>query len=174
MSAAPAKDKQLITPEGHPLAPLLAGVVQRPAVTISDDRGTLTEIYRPDWGVSNAPLVTVYQLTIRPGMVKGWHKHLDHDDRIFLSQGSIRVVLYDDRPDSPTYQQVSEIYRSEYHRDLLVIPANVYHALQNIGTSDALLVSMPTKAYDHSNPDVYRLPVDNDLIPYRFERVKGY
>ena len=33
---------------------------------------------------------------------------------------------------------------------------------------------MPTRAYDHASPDVYRLPVDNDLIPYRFERSIGW
>jgi dTDP-4-dehydrorhamnose 3,5-epimerase len=48
----------------------------------------------------------------------------------------------------------------------------VFHAHQNVGTTDALLVSMPTRAYNHDDPDVFRLPVNTDHIPYRFgERI---
>ena len=31
-----------------------------------------------------------------------------------------------------------------------------------------------TKPYDHANPDKYRLPLDTDQIPYRFEDVSGW
>jgi hypothetical protein len=32
---------------------------------------------------------------------------------------------------------------------------------------------MPTRAYNHADPDVFRLPVDTDRIPYRFENRLG-
>lgn len=174
MIAQPKKDVQTVTLAGDPVQPLIHGVVVRPAVTQTDDRGTLCEIFNPSWGVHPAPLTYVYQFTIRPGRIKGWHAHHLHDDRIFISQGTLRVVLYDDRPDSPTYRMVNEIYRTEHHRTVMVIPAYVYHAHQNIGATDALLISMPTRLYDHADPDVYRLPVENDYIPYRFENRLGY
>lgn len=174
MDAQLKKDVQTVTPAGEPVQPLIHGVVIRPAVTQTDDRGTLCEILNPSWGVHPAPLTYVYQFTIRPGKVKGWHVHHLHDDRIFISQGTLRVVLYDDRPDSPTYRMVNEIYRTEHHRTVMVIPAYVYHAHQNVGTTDALLISMPTRLYDHADPDVYRLPVENDYIPYRFDDRLGY
>ena len=82
-------------------------------------------------------------------------------------------MLYDDGAKSPTYGMVSEIFRSELMRDLMVIPAGVYHAHQNVGSKDALFVSMPTRAYDHADPDVYRLPVENDVIPYKFTNRLG-
>lgn len=174
MIAQPKKDVQTVTPAGDPVQPLIHGVVVRPAVTQTDDRGTLCEIFNPSWSVHPAPLTYVYQFTIRPGRIKGWHAHHLHDDRIFISQGTLRVVLYDDRPDSPTYRMVNEIYRTEHHRTVMIIPAYVYHAHQNIGATDALLISMPTRLYDHADPDVYRLPVENDYIPYRFENRLGY
>jgi dTDP-4-dehydrorhamnose 3,5-epimerase len=169
MKRALKKDIQTVTPEGKPVAQLIDGVQIQYATTQTDDRGTLCEILDPTRCIHPAPLVYVYQFTIRPGKVKGWHVHRLHDDRIFISKGTIRVVLYDTRPESPTYQMVNEIYRSEHHRSLMVIPAHVFHAHQNMGTEDALLVSMPTRAYNHADPDVYRLPVNNDFIPYRFE-----
>jgi hypothetical protein len=38
----------------------------------------------------------------------------------------------------------------------------------------ALLVSMPTRAYNHEDPDVFRLPVNNDYISYGFEERIGW
>jgi hypothetical protein len=33
---------------------------------------------------------------------------------------------------------------------------------------------MPTRIYHHESPDVYRLPLDNNTIPYRFEQRMGW
>lgn len=174
MKAQLKKDVQTVTPDGTPVQPLIHGVVIRNAVTLADDRGTLCEILNPAWGVHPAPFTYVYQFTIRPGKIKGWHVHHQHDDRIFISQGEVKVVLFDDRPDSPTYRMVNEIHRTDRHRSVMVIPAHVFHAHQNIGGTDALMVSMPTRAYDHADPDVFRLPIENDYIPYRFEQKLGW
>ena len=173
MPMEPRKDLPTVTPEGESLAPRIDGVVVRRAVTQTDERGTLCEILNPAWGLHSLPITYVYQFTIHPGKIKGWHRHRLHDDRIFISAGDVLVVLYDDRAKSPTYGMVSEIFRSELMRDLMVIPAGVYHAHQNVGSKDALFVSMPTRAYDHADPDVYRLPVENDVIPYKFTNRLG-
>lgn len=174
MSPQPQKDVQTVTPEGAPLQPLIDGVQIRPAVTQTDERGTLCEIFNPQWAFHPDPITYVYQFTIRPGMIKGWHVHHLHDDRIFINQGAVKVVLYDDRPASPTYRMLNEIFRDDYHRGIMVIPARVFHAHQNIGSRDALMISMPNRLYNHADPDVYRLPLDTDQIPYRFETRAGW
>lgn len=169
----PVKDKQTVTPEGQSLQELIAGVRVRYATTHPDDRGTLTEVYNPVWDFSDAPLVYVYQVTLRPGKVRGWVVHRLQEDRLFMSQGTFKWVLYDDRSDSPTYKALNVIYLSEHNRGLLLIPRGVYHAVQNVGHTDALFINMPTRAYNHADPDKYRLPLDTDLIPYRFENRLG-
>lgn len=168
------QDVQTVGIDGEPVAPLIDGVQIRHQVTQIDERGTLCEILDPRWQVAESPIVYVYQFTIRPGKAKGWHVHRLHDDRIFISQGEIKVVLYDDRDDSPTYGMINEIYRSELRRSLMVIPRGVFHAHLNVGTRDALLVSMPTRGYDHAEPDVYRLPLDTNAIPYSFAQSLGW
>ena len=168
------QDRQTVTVDGQTVMKLIDGVIIRSAVTHVGDRGTLCEIHTPHAAPLALPVVYVYQFTIRPGKIKGWHVHYLHDDRIFISQGQVKVVLYDNRPESPTYGLVNEIYRTELDRTLMVIPAHVFHAHQNIGTTDALFVSMPTRAYQHDSPDVHRLPIDTDQIPYRFENRLGW
>jgi dTDP-4-dehydrorhamnose 3,5-epimerase len=49
----------------------------------------------------------------------------------------------------------------------LSIPAGVYHAVQNVGDREAAFVNLPSQPYQHDDPDKYRLPIDNDVIPYR-------
>ncbi len=95
------QDRQTVHSDGSSVSPLIAGVVIQSSTTHEDDRGTLCEIMSPHRPPHPAPLVYVYQFTIRPGKIKGWHSHHLHDDRIFLSYGHARVVLYDNRPDSP-------------------------------------------------------------------------
>jgi len=173
LTPTPVKDKQTVTADGTPVTRLIEGVVIQSSVTHADDRGTLCEIYSPHRPPHPAPLAYVYQFTIRPGKIKGWHEHFLHDDRIFISQGQVKVVLYDNRPESPTYRLINEIYRTEFDRTIMVIPAHVFHAHENIGSTDALFISMPTRAYQHDDPDVYRLPIGTDQIPYQFTNRRG-
>jgi dTDP-4-dehydrorhamnose 3,5-epimerase len=166
-------DEATVTPAGQPLRELIAGVVVRPAVTQVDDRGELCEVYDPRWGVSEAPLVYVYQSMVRPGATKGWIVHERQDDRIFVSLGTLRIVLYDAREGSPTQGRVNELVFSERNRALVVIPSGVFHAVQNVGTVDAYFVNAPTKPYDHAAPDKRRLPLDTDRIPFSLGRRSG-
>ncbi len=170
----PIKDRQTVTPEGVRIVPRIAGVVLRQAVTHVDDRGELCEVYNPAWGLHEAPLVYVYQSMVRPHKVKGWIVHHLQDDRLFVSLGTLRIVLYDAREGSPTKGSVNEIFLGERNRGMVVIPRGVYHAVQNVGETDAYFINVPTRAYDHANPDKYRLPLDTDLIPFRFEETLGY
>ena len=167
------QDRQTVTAAGEPLAQLPAGVSFREIPTHVDDRGTVAEMFDLRWGWHPDPLVFVYTFTVRPGKIKGWGLHKLHEDRYFLLQGEMEVVLYDERDDSPTRGLVARIYLSELSRRLMNIPAGVWHADHNIGTRDAVVVNFPTIPYDHANPDKYRLPLENDRIPYRFEPSRG-
>jgi dTDP-4-dehydrorhamnose 3,5-epimerase len=78
------------------------------------------------------------------------------------------VVLYDDREGSPTRGMVNEPNLGAENRAVLVIPPFVWHAVQNVGTSDAVFVNCPTRAYEHADPDKWHLPPDTREIPYDF------
>jgi dTDP-4-dehydrorhamnose 3,5-epimerase len=174
LANVPRKDPPTVTAEGEVLAPLIDGVVVRYQRPIEDKRGEIVEVYRPSWGLHADPLVYVYQVRIRPGAIKGWVIHEHQDDRLFFVTGVLRWALYDDRPDSPTRGRLNDLVFSERAPALLVIPRGVYHAVRNIGTSDAIFVNMPTRAYEHESPDKLRLPLDNSLIPFSFDDGPGW
>jgi dTDP-4-dehydrorhamnose 3,5-epimerase len=167
LSSQPKKDRQTVDVEWRSVDERIEGVFVKQLATLPDHRGTVCEIYRPEWGIHPDPLVFVYQITIRPGQIKGWQMHREQDDRLFVSSGTVQVVLYDDREGSPTSGMVNELFFGDHNRALFVIPAGIYHAIKNVDpTKDAVLVNVPTRPYDHENPDKYRLPLKNDLIPY--------
>lgn len=170
----PVQDSQTVTPDGQSTLPVPEGVTFHDVTTHVDDRGSVCEIFDPRWGWHPDPVVFVYTFSIRPGMIKGWGLHKNHEDRYFLLSGELEVVLYDDRPDSSTRGLVSKIYLSEYRRRLMNIPTGVWHADHNIGSKDAIVVNCPTIQYDHTSPDKYRLPLDTDQIPYKFDNPRGW
>jgi dTDP-4-dehydrorhamnose 3,5-epimerase len=174
MSTQPKKAGQTVRSDGSRVATLIDGVRIHQQVTQQDERGTLTEIYSPFWGFDQIPLVFLYTVTVRPSKTKGWAVHFDQIDRYFFYQGSIKLVLYDDRPESPTHRLINELYFSEMNRSLVLVPPHIYHAVQNVGTTDALLINLPSEPYHHDDPDKYTLPLNNDLIPYSFEQTAGY
>ena len=49
---------------------------------------------------------------------------------------------------------------------MIVLPIGVWHGLQNLGSTDALVLNFPTRPYIYEDPDHWRLPMDTDQIPY--------
>ena len=168
------KDPVTVNAQGKSAKKLPYGVTFYESPTHIDDRGSVVELYDPRWKWHQDPLVFVYSFTLRPGKIKGWGVHKKHEDRYFVLQGEMLVVLYDSRPDSPTNGLVSEVVLSEYNRRLMNIPAGIWHANQNIGSKDVTVINFPTIPYDHTDPDKYRLPINTDLIPYKFKDGTGW
>lgn len=169
----PVKDRQTVTAGGESLEKVPDGVTFHDVATHVDGRGAVCELFDLRWGWRNEPLVFAYSFTVRPGMLKGWGMHKEHEDRYFIFFGEVEVLLYDDRPESPTYGLLSKVVLSEYRCRLMNIPPGIWHLDHNIGSKDAVLVNFPTKPYEHENPDKYRLPPNNDKIPYRFDDPQG-
>jgi dTDP-4-dehydrorhamnose 3,5-epimerase len=170
----PVQDRQTVTPDGKRLTQLPEGITFKECVTHVDERGTLCEIFDPRWGWHKDPVVYAYTFTIRPGVTKGWVMHKNQEDRLILLAGEMEMVLYDDREGSSTYGLVAKVTFSEYNRRLMNLPAGIWHAATNIGNKDVVMVNLPTRPYDHANPDKYRLPLNTDRIPYTFDHPRGW
>jgi dTDP-4-dehydrorhamnose 3,5-epimerase len=172
--AAAKRDGATVSASGVSKERLTEGVIFKSLPTHSDARGSVVEMFDPRWQWHADPLVFVYSFTIKPGFAKGWNLHKEHEDRYFILQGEMELVLFDPRPQSSTYGEVCRIVLSEKNRRIVNVPKNVWHADHNIGSSEVVVVNFPTVAYDHSNPDKWRLPLDTDLIPYSFQGARGW
>lgn len=161
------KDLASVGPDGEGLQALIEGVEVRRARTHADERGTLCEIFDTRWGFTEDPFVYAYLVTIRIGQVRGWVVHREQTDRLFVYAGVIRIVLYDARTESDSSGRLNVLHFGEHDRALVSIPPGVFHAVKNVGDREGAFVNLPSQPYRHDDPDKYRLPLENDVIPYR-------
>jgi dTDP-4-dehydrorhamnose 3,5-epimerase len=168
MIKSASKDHQHVTPGWQRLVREIEGVSLHEMLHVPRDHGVITEIYRPEWDPTGKPVVQVYQSRLFPGAIGAWSCHKLATDRLFVSQGHLKIVLYDGREDSPTYRTLQEYHAGDYRPAFLVLPPGVWHGVQNLGTDDAILVNLPTRGYVYEDPDHYRLPYNTPEIPYRW------
>ena len=122
MSVPPQKESQTVTPAGESVAPLIDGVRCPPRRHHSRRARDAVRNIQSRVEFSAAPLVYVYQITIRPGRIKAWAMHKEQDDRLFIGRGAVRIALYDDRADSPTHKMINTLFVDEHNRSLVLIP----------------------------------------------------
>jgi dTDP-4-dehydrorhamnose 3,5-epimerase len=144
---------------------LIEGVAVRQAKVISDERGRLGEIMRADdpWFDRFGQ---VYFTTTYPGVVKAWHYHKKQTDHFYVVRGIVKIALYDERKDSPTYGAVNELYLGEHCPGLLRIPPGVLHGWMCVGQSEAYIVNVVSEMYNYSEPDEFRTHPHENHIPY--------
>ena len=148
------------------------GVRIKDLKVIPDERGWLMEILRCDDEVF-MQFGQVYLSTAYPGVVKAWHYHKLQTDNFTCVRGMMKVALYDDRGDSPTYKVLMELFAGEKNPILISVPPGVYHGFKAVGAETAYFVSIPTLPYNYEAPDEYRLPPDTEEIPYDWGLAPG-
>ncbi len=144
---------------------IIHDVVIKALVTHSDDRGYFREILRDDDNLLRRFGQTSITKTY-PGVIKAFHLHQDQDDLWYVADGMARVVLYDRRPDSPTYKQTQVIFAGEDNPVLILIPTGVAHGYQVVGNKPVLLFYHVTKCYDPAVPDEQRIAFDDPEIGF--------
>jgi len=162
-----ARDVPTVSAGGRRLSEI-EGVVVAPAVVQADHRGALMEAVNFDHPFWEEPVVYAYVFTVAPGRIKGWGMHKRQADRYVALAGRLRVVLYDGRPDSPTFQQFAEFYFADESPGFLRIPPGVWHADQNVGEVPCRVINFPTRPYDRDAPDKYRIDPASGEIPFDF------
>ncbi len=151
---------------------VIHGVHVKPLKVIADERGYVMEMLRCDdpffqrFGQS-------YVSVAYPGVVKGWHYHKVQTDHFVIVKGMMKVVLYDQRADSPTKGMINEFFMGERNPILITIPPGVVHGMKGVGTEPAMLVNVPTEPYRHDTPDEHRIDPHKNDIPYKWDRNDG-
>lgn len=145
---------------------LIEGVVIRHVKHVPKGNGSLVELYRRDWAVDGLPVDQVFQVTLVPGGISAWHAHQFTTDRLFVSHGLVRVVLYDARDGSSTRGVLNEFKLGTLQPALLVVPPKVWHGVQNIASECATVVNLVDRAYEYEDPDHWRVPEDSPDVPF--------
>ena len=139
----------------------------------SDDRGFLMEILRMDDPIYKK-FGQVYITCCEPGFVKAWHYHRIKTDYFTCINGTARIVVFDDRDGSPTNGELKEYIVNKDNPVLVKIPTGCYHGFEAVGEEDAYIISITTEPYHHEEPDEYRIPFNDELIPFEWDGKTGF
>ncbi|MCK4422386.1 dTDP-4-dehydrorhamnose 3,5-epimerase family protein [candidate division WOR-3 bacterium] len=157
------------TEENDKINNLIEGVRVKKLKVIPDERGRLIEILRNDDDIF-IKFGQVYITTAYSGVTKAWHYHKHQTDNFTVIKGMAKVVLYDDRENSPTKGMINEFFIGEHNPMLVRIPENVYHGYKCISTEEAIILNIPTNTYNYTDPDEYRADPHTNNIPYNWKR----
>ena len=150
---------------------MINGIKVKPLKVIPDERGRLFEVLRRDEGFFER-FGQVYCTSVNFGVVKGWHYHKKQVDNFVCVHGMIKLVAFDSRKNSSTYQELNEFFIGVHQPMVVRIPAGVYHGFKGITPPESIVINVPTEPYHHRRPDECRLaPHNNGLIPYDWNAV---
>jgi dTDP-4-dehydrorhamnose 3,5-epimerase len=144
----------------------ISGVVIQPLKQMVDERGAVLHMLRAD-----SPLFMgfgeIYFSLVLPGVVKGWKRHRRLTQHFAVPVGQIRLVLFDDRPDSPSVGRLEELLLGRPDRyDLVRIPPGLWYGFQGLGAIPALVANCTD--FPHDPQEAESLPLGSPRVPYRW------
>lgn len=142
---------------------MIENVIVTPLRRIPDERGTILHML-----TSSSPIYKqfgeIYFSTVYPGVIKGWHLH----DRMTLNYcvvlGTIKFVLYDERPDSSTKGQIMELYPGDNNYVMVTVPPGVWNGFMGVGLIESIVANFTDIPHDPA--EIHRMDPLNNHIPY--------
>lgn len=147
---------------------MIEGVSLRPLRQIHDERGKVMHMLR-----SGDPEFTafgeIYFSIVLPGVVKGWHLHQRMTLHYAAPVGLIKLVLYDDRPQSATRGELMEIFTGPESYCLIRIPPGVWNGFKGLGQTPSLVANCSDIPHDPA--EIVRRDPFDPSIPYKWDLV---
>lgn len=111
----------------------------------------------------------IYFSVAYPGVIKGWHEHTRQTQNYAVIQGMIKLVLFDNRQESPTFKELIEIFTGEDSYQLITIPPGVINGYKTIGVKPAIVANCAT--LPHGPDEMVRYDPLKDKVPYKWDLV---
>jgi len=144
---------------------MIEGVSLIPLICRADDRGYLIEVVRKtETGEAYSVCHKFGQVYLvgnfSKGTVRAFHKHKQLWDWFFISHGSAKFILVDDREKSHSYKEMGSFVLCSRNPSLLVVPPGVYHGWMSL-EDDSQMISIASEVYNQNKPDEERIPPDS-------------
>lgn len=143
----------------------IQGVKIVPLKVFSDERGSVSRMLR----CTDPYFIQfgeIYFSTIKHGVVKAWKNHKTVTANYVCIYGEVRFVMYDERGDSPTRNELVEIDIGPDKYSLVIVPPGVWNGFYGIGEPFSIVASCSTDVY---NPAEFeRIKSDSNRIPYEW------
>jgi dTDP-4-dehydrorhamnose 3,5-epimerase len=126
----------------------IEGVRVRALRKFVDERGWLSELFRSDEEPPEFFPAMAYISVTEPGVTRGPHEHADQADFFcFIGPSNFKMRLWDNRSDSPTYDNVMTLFVGADNPTSVIVPKGVVHAYRNIGSIPGTVINCPNRLY---------------------------
>lgn len=144
---------------------MIKGLIKTPLKQFKDERGKVMHMMRAT-DPHFEKFGEVYFSWINADTTKAWNKHTLATLNYAVPVGSIKLMLYDDRSDSPTYKKLEEYILNSKDYYLLTIPPHIFYGFKSLNNESAMIVNCST--IPHDPEESIRLPIDTPHIPYKW------
>ena len=110
----------------------------------------------------------IYFSYVYPKKIKAWHQHKIMTLNYVSAFGKIKLVLYDDRPNSLTKGKIQEIILSNENHLLVSIPPLIWNGFTS--ADDNLSVLANCSDIPHDKSEIIRLNFDDKKFPYIWKK----
>ena len=143
---------------------MIQGVRIKDVQPILNPQGGILHMVRADEKELFTQFGEVYLSITNPGVVKGWHRHVDMTNIHSCIVGTLKLVLFDGRENSPTFGEIVEVVYGEGQHKVVRIPPGVTYGWKNIGDKPAILANCASHVHDPSKS--VKIDLSSGEIPY--------
>jgi dTDP-4-dehydrorhamnose 3,5-epimerase len=145
----------------------IEGVIIQPLKQIADKCGPVLHMLKNDSRLFKQ-FGEVYFSEIHSGLVKAWKRHKKQSQNLVVPLGKIRLVIYDDRPNSNTHRKIAQ-YKLGRPKDyrLIHIPPMLWYGFQGIGDQTSMIANCTDLSHDPE--EMESLSADTSQIQYQWK-----
>lgn len=141
------------------------GVIVQPLRQIQDELGNVMHMLRSD-----SPLFKtfgeIYFSEIHQRCIKAWRRHLRMTQHFTVPRGNVNLILYDDRPESPSLGVIQSIEMGENNYCLVRVPPLVWYGFKETCGKTALIANCTDIPHDPS--EIERCDFSSGKVPYQW------
>ena len=147
---------------------MIEGVIIKSLDTHSDERGFFREIFRFPGEFFDKTIGQLSHSLVKKGVVKAWHGHVYQDQWNYVVTGRIKVALFDNREDSPTFKKIMEFYIGEEEESkAYYFPKGILHGYKCL-TAPMNIIYITSGVYDLR--DEIRIAENNSEVGYDWSK----
>jgi dTDP-4-dehydrorhamnose 3,5-epimerase len=149
---------------------MIDGVELFPLKRIPDERGMVMHMLK-NTDPHFERFGEIYFSVIFPGVIKAWHLHSRMTINYAVVSGTIKLVVFDQRPDSKTNGQLQEIYVGQANYQLVRVPPGVVNGFTAVGGQQAIVANCADIPHDPT--EITRIDPFTPTIPYDWQLKHG-
>ena len=110
----------------------------------------------------------VYFSKVNPGVIKAWKFHKEITQNLCVPYGELKLVIFDDRAESPTYKLINEFtLDAESNYKLISLPARVWYGFQCVSETFCLILNVADMKHDPA--ESIQEDITSSTIDYKWQ-----